>query len=185
MKLALVCGTGPTLWADIGSLLPWIPPRQRVVAVNQAFELLWNTEVDALATCHPENIGRWIEHRRGLQVLARGFATAALPTIYASRNGEHVDEILTGPGRGSSGLLGVRVALHRGADKVICCGIPLTKSPHVAGSEKWGDRPWEEAHIHREGWEKAKANEFEDRVRSQSGVTREILGPATPAWLLD
>lgn len=182
--IAVVCGTGDTLWSDLASV-DWIV-FDEMVAVNAAAALLWDRPIDALATCHPENLKRWEGQRGGLRRLFDPGGGRLRPDRYrkyASRNPSLVDEMLQADGRGSSGMFGVRVALHRGADKVVCCGIPITETRHAAGSDKWGDADWAEAKIHMEGWEKAVAS-FAGRVKSQSGLTRDLLGPATPGWLL-
>lgn len=80
---------------------------------------------------------------------------------------------------GSSGMLGVQVALHPEVDidKVILCGIPMMPSKRYDVNTEW-----REALAHRDAWNKYLP-QMKDRVRSMSGWTQELLGPVTEEWL--
>lgn len=84
-------------------------------------------------------------------------------------------------GPGSSGLNAARVAVKLGYEEIILCGIPLDDSPHI------GEPHWQHCNFTREVagtagndenrfWAQARKNEFEGRVKSMSGRTREWLG---------
>lgn len=84
------------------------------------------------------------------------------------------------PGSGTSALGAVYTALALGYERVILCGIPLDDSPH------YFDAPWRESSFTKQVplkgsgqikyWASAKTNIFQDRVRSMSGRTRDLLG---------
>lgn len=82
---------------------------------------------------------------------------------------------------GSSGLLGVQVALlpELGIHKIVLCGMPMDKTNRYDD-----DKCWEEAHVYRPPWQKMKKR-MRQRVRSMSGWTQELLGPVTKEWLYD
>lgn len=177
--IALVLGTGPTLWSDLQAA-QWIP-FDEVCVVNQA-GVLYPGPFQAWASGHPEKFCKWRRQRAMLEQPACVYKTYSRRHPHGSE--EKVDQVLNQWGKGSSGLYGVRVEFHRGAGKIVLCGIPLTPEPHVAGSVQWGDREWTECHHHREGWERVMGR-IEGRVKSFSGWTRELLGPPSPEWVLD
>lgn len=90
------------------------------------------------------------------------------------------------PGTGTSTLNAVYTALALGYAPVVICGAPLDSSPH------YFDPPWAATNFNREVgqdkanpavpqyWGRAKKHIFRDRVFSQSGRTRELLGAYTP-----
>lgn len=80
---------------------------------------------------------------------------------------------------GSSGLLGVTVALALGYSKVILCGVPLDKK---AGHYFSPDIPWMDGPRYRHAWIK-HFPEMKDRVKSMSGWTQSLLGAPTKEWI--
>jgi hypothetical protein len=76
---------------------------------------------------------------------------------------------------GSSGLFGVRVGLGLGYQKIILAGIPMTPMPHLYDFPEtrldWPDQ----SHV-RDSWLWSVENEFQGRVKSCSGWSRELLG---------
>jgi hypothetical protein len=76
---------------------------------------------------------------------------------------------------GSSGAFACRIALALGYKKVILCGIPMDNRPHIYDMPET-KLPWAEQDHCRSSWEWSKANEFQGRVKSMSGWTKELLG---------
>lgn len=82
---------------------------------------------------------------------------------------------------GDSGLFAVRVALRLEYEKIILCGMPLdgqAKFYTMKDSKCFFDCTTNQAL-----WKETAADEFEDRVRSMSGNTREFLGAPTKEWI--
>jgi hypothetical protein len=80
--------------------------------------------------------------------------------------------------QGSSGLLGVAVALQRGHERVICAGVPMEPSAgHIVRRVDWTD-----CHRYRKGWDE-HMHQLSGRVRSLSGWTAARLGVPTAEWL--
>lgn len=80
-------------------------------------------------------------------------------------------------GGGSSGFLATMVALQElKAWRVVLCWVPMENTPRF-------DDPsaWREAVEYRQTWLDAKPD-MQDRVRSMSGWTKEILGEPTKEW---
>lgn len=78
---------------------------------------------------------------------------------------------------GSSGLLAIMVNLTL-ADKIVLAGIPL--DPEREHFDKPGI--WTDGKNYRKTWERNKPL-FQDKVRSMSGWTAELLGMPTEEWL--
>lgn len=68
---------------------------------------------------------------------------------------------------GSSALCGALAGIQMGYERIILCGCPLTDAKYI---------------VFQAGWTAKKA-ELNDRVRSMSGWTRELLGAPTEEWL--
>jgi len=78
---------------------------------------------------------------------------------------------------GSSGLLAVAVGLELGY-LVVCCGVPLDKTPHFDDPKR---TPWKDGPNYRPAWVRRRAALGD--VRSMSGWTAELLGQPTQEWL--
>jgi hypothetical protein len=85
-----------------------------------------------------------------------------------------VEPLNPGDRSGSSSLLGTLAALKMGYGRIILCGCPLIgKNEHGGSYDSF-----------RIGWTN-KQKYLNDRVRSMSGWTKELLGAPTDEWLLD
>jgi len=88
----------------------------------------------------------------------------------------------------SSGIYGAKVALDDGHDRVVLAGIPMTKdaghflprTKNVAGDIR--GPVWLQRDSFTPGFELAKPHLL-GKVRSMSGLTKEILGYPTIEWL--
>lgn len=79
---------------------------------------------------------------------------------------------------GSSGLIAAFVALELGCTHAVLCGIPLLAD---AGQYDTGAE-WAEAKHHQDAW-RNYLPQLQDRVKSMSGWTAELLGEPTREWL--
>jgi hypothetical protein len=156
---------------------------------NEAYELLgrefdmvvacndiggdWAGKLTHWCTLHPEKLNAWEMKRHKLR-LPREYEVH-FHREYTARRGHKT----THDWGGSSGLLAVKVALEAGADRVICAGIPMTKSPHYHSNPA---KNWRFADHHKRGWT-AHMDVLKQYVRSMSGWTRDELGAPTKQWL--
>jgi len=84
------------------------------------------------------------------------------------------------PTGGSSTLFALKVALVMGFSRIVLCGCPMDGQGHyydspvlVSGATYWDTESSPE-------WDTI---DFQGKVRSMSGVTRERFGPPTTDWL--
>lgn len=168
MVAALVLGGGACLWSDVDAALD-LGEYQMVVAANDA-GAHWPGRLDHWVSLHPDKFPKW-KHEREARGYPGGYVTwAHRPTPNNQRD--------TRDWGGSSGLFAVKVALEQGAERVVCCGVPLVKGEaHFFHAD-----PWRSADAFRKGW-KRNETELRGKVRSMSGWTAEFLGLADEAWL--
>lgn len=185
MIRALCLGSASSVWQDLAEAQAIFDAAgcgpDILVGVNR-FARDYPASLDAWVTLHSEHMCRWVDERRANGLPDhRSFYTQRNLNTYLSPglNMQTVD-----PWGGSSGLLAVNVALNAfNADRVICCGIRLDRTPHF-NAEKEADVPaeWREAERYRARW-RAVENDLDGRVKSVSGWTSEFLGKPDAAWL--
>ena len=170
MRTALVLGGASCLWDDVQG---YVGPVDGVVACNDA-GYAWPGALDAWVSLHGDHLrDRWVPERR-----RRGFPPARRTICQnqsAPNNARGLEqtahEFFPHQGGGSSGLFAAKVALiDLGFDRVVLCGVPLTRTPHFHNAT-----PWPAV----EGFKPAWLNLPEatrSRMRSMSGWTRHLLG---------
>lgn len=130
--------------------------------------------IDHAVTLHPDvKLTKWLElrarnglsppttiwsHRQGIQNRRRTYDVVKIDRFMSDRGG-------------SVGLLAVDVAIRLGCDRVVLCGVPLTRE---AGHFK-RRRPWLAADKYHRAW-LAACPELAPVVRSFSGWTAELFG---------
>lgn len=178
---ALVIGGGDCIWDDVArteeafGAFWW----DVVIAAND-IGAHWPHHLDAWASLHPNNFGRWTALRAEL-----GNPDGCETWSRKGKMCPGVDhEIHYRFSGGASGLLAVTVALdHYKADRVVCCGVPMTRTPHFAESTVHDPkRAWPAPNSHWRRW-RAHAHTLVRSVRSMSGRTRTLLGAPTAEWL--
>lgn len=131
--------------------------------------------LDAWASFHVELFPMWIAERK----LAGRPDAGSIWTAVRRAAPKGMEHVKRAPNwGGSSGLLGVTVALELGAERVILCGVPLTRE-----GEHY-DKPgvWSDAGNYRRGW-MMHVPQMGGRVRSLGGWTRELLGAPDEDWI--
>lgn len=125
-------------------------------------------QCEYLATYHPAQLPEIREQRRrdGCNLDYRVISHETRPEVSI------LEPLPPGERSGSSALLAALAALRLGYDRIILCGCPLTGK-----NDKGSD--YESFRI---GWQN-KQKYLDDRVRSLSGWTRELLGAPTKEWL--
>lgn len=175
VKRCLVLGSANTLRSDLRAALE-LSEFEGVVACKGA-GLEWRGNLDAWVSLHPDRLPRDIAWRRelGYPDAARTYGHIAAPG--ASHHTEY--KFPKQKTSGSSGLFGIKVALiDLGFDRVVLCGIPLMREEgRIDGKVRWSG-----AEAFKKGWHEALPH-LENRVRSMSGWTKQLLGSPTPEWL--
>jgi SAM-dependent methyltransferase len=199
--IGLILGGGDCVWCDVGDLEPfvggeWIEhvcakpcfaQKRRshrvpaawpgpVIACNDV-GCLFPGRLDHWCSLHPEKLTKWTKERG-----ARGHPSGY---ITWSRKGGRADRQVKTWGGGASGLLDITVAYEIGCERVVLCGVPMTRSPHFVDSiEHQYGKIWSSASTHFAVWKKpAILARMRGRVKSMSGETRALLGEPTPEFL--
>lgn len=90
---------------------------------------------------------------------------------------EGIDEVFDVKVVGSSGMFGVELALHHGADRIVLAGAPIDCRPNF-----FSPKAWDSALTYQPRWREC-VDVFDGRVRSLSGFTEAILGRPDKEWL--
>lgn len=174
-KLAIVLGRHENVWKELAEALRDYEP-DTFICVNRIGQHYAGV-IHHWVSFHPELFPLWLKVRRQAGFPEPGKFWSA--NFKGNRLGRKVIGIPLNwvPSLGgSSGLLGVQVALEV-ADKAILCGIPMENSAQYDTG-----KPWDEAAKHRAAWTKYLP-QLEGRVRSLSrGWTRDVLGAPTKEW---
>ena len=169
MTVALILGGAACVWADALAALRLFKP-DIVIATNDMIPR-WPAHIDCAVTLHPNNLPGWLDDRA-----ARGLGAPG--EVWSYRLAPRVQRITT-DWKGSSGLLGIKVALvERRTTGAVVAGVPLDRSPHVTGDGK----PWGDAYAFMPGWADHK-RDIKERARSMSGWTRTYIGEPDADWL--
>jgi len=175
MKTALILGGAKCLYDDVEAALKLFTP-DIVIAVKDIG--ITYPIIHHWVTFHIDRTPRELATRR-----ATGLRDPECIWHHAkARNVPYLDVptrkiVVKG---GSSGMMGVLCALELGVDKAVLTGIPLDPAMPHYHRRKHG-KPWRDATLYRAFW-KQEAPTFNDRVRSMSGYTKELLGEPTAKW---
>lgn len=176
--IALALGAADCLPEDLDEARKLVDPAEcLIVAANDA-GFMWHGHLDHWATLHPEEL--WLRKRKRAELgLDDDYETWTRPYPWGLKKEreELCDHVLGGYDGGSSGLLAVGVALEKGADRIILCGMPMDQRRHVVRK-----RPWIPANGYRDRWIELH-HKLAPVVRSYSGWTRERFGEPTGGWL--
>jgi hypothetical protein len=184
MPSALVLGGAASVWDDLAQARA-LGTFDAVFAVNDA-AAAYPGEIEWMATLHPEHLHRWLtERERGGYPRPRFLAAHAGNGYDTERRaGIRLDyqtpECWPGlsSSSGSSGLFATKVAIEKGFDRVVLCGVPMDpQAPHF-----FDPQPWQAGINFWEAWELALPH-LRDKVRSMSGRTRELLGAPSASWI--
>lgn len=180
MTVAVILGGAKDVWAELSALKSMREP-DVCIAVNDA-GTTYPHRLDYWVTLHLEKLGSWIQRR----------ITNHYPdpySIYTHRELTHRERnnlfytpslfrYNTGDLGGGSGLFACKLAIELGFEKIVLCGIPMTRE----GAHFFDERPWKDAEKYRSAWLK-HASTLDNQVKSMSGWTMELLGKPTLEWL--
>lgn len=173
-KSCLILGGAGCVWEDAAAALDLFQP-DLVLAVND-IGAHWARPLDCWISLHPEKLGDWVAQRK-----RRLFAPAA--KLVAHKKMKGIDEVVDYhfPGMkasGSSGLFAVKVAIDRGAQRIVLAGVPMTK----ADGHFFNPEPWRQRSSYTQAWEDMLPM-LRQYVRSMSGWTAEKLGKPSKEWI--
>lgn len=171
-KPLVVIGTGPTMWEDISKICVDCD----YMAINKA-SVLYTSKIKYMASLHWENIKLMRRERKN----AGGNSDY---TTFSKIKDEGVDKVFHFLlMSGSSGLYGIMIGQVLGYQKIILCGIPLTKDKGLELSN--GAMPSLDVGvgIFQDNWIRYKSLGILDNVRSYSGFTKDLLGYPTNKWI--
>ena len=138
-RLALICGTGYSLWDDLDTLgFNWDKwdqsSRFDIISVNRAVMDL-PCPVNHAYSNHMDMLPKWVAARDvSYQQKDRRYAS---PThLHSNQKYSGVSHWKTLPGHGTSGLNAVYLALYLGYDRVKVCGMPIDNGPHYYDAPK-------------------------------------------------
>jgi hypothetical protein len=154
----LVIGSAACVWDDLSR---YDFHGHDLMAVNDMM-MHFPDKLDYGATCHPEKLPAWSFFKK---MEIHSHIPNDLVTWYwpLHRQG------------GTSGLFAITVGLLMGYDRIVLAGVPCDDSP------RFFEPPWKtHAQFGRDSvmdeWRDAAKNIFNDKVKSLSGKTRELLG---------
>lgn len=174
-RSCLVLGSASCVWEDVERALS-VGEYDHVIAVKAIGER-WGGKLLAWVTLHPEMLAASVRARRAAGHSMQFDTWSSRASGRHGNPGIKVDYVTT-DWAGSSGLLGVKVALEGyGFKRVVCAGMPLTKTPHFNKPNEWVY-----ALGYHRGWRR-RYDDLKPYVRSMSGWTRDLLGEPTEEWL--
>lgn len=162
-KRIVILGGASCVWDDLARYKP--PADCKVMVIND-MGMKYQGRVDYWVTLHPEKLWKWQPGREA--PLNQDYETIA----YRKVDNARVDAV-SGDWGGSSGLYAIKVALEKGFDHVVLCGVPMDNQPNIF---RPNEAEWKEFKAFRYGWE-SRLDDIRGKAFSMSGWTREKLNP--------
>lgn len=131
-------------------------------------------QVDHAVTLHPSKLPKWLKDRAGNGLPYPG-------SVWAFRLFDEYPQVTnaTGHWQGSSGLFAIKIARELGFERIILCGVPMTRE----GGHFLRREEWKQSTGLRQRWI-AHIRELKPYVRSWSGWTQHTFGLPEVDWLL-
>lgn len=174
MRSCLVLGSANCLWDDVNAALD-LGKFDAVIAAKQA-GIVWPGELYAWISLHPDWMPGYIKERA-----EKGYPPAREVVANKLMRGidREFDYLWPGCNRSTaSGGTAVKYALEEGFERVVMCGIPMSREHgRIDGRETWDSATTYQIPF------RVAMQHMGDKVRSMSGWTREQLGPPTVEWL--
>ena len=179
--LAVVMATGWSVWQDLAAFDPEARGAD-VIAINNMI-LHWKKRVHHGVSLHAEEPPLWRKLRQqygcdNSHVTCHAYRASQDPQVM---NCDYTWPMVGCCLAGTSSLFAVAVGLGLGYGRIVLAGVPLDAGGHFYDPPGTVTKLF--AGSPRREWETANKIWFQDRVRSLSGWTRELLGEPTEEWL--
>lgn len=181
MKTALIVGCSDSVWDDVTEAQN-LTRFDAVYCVKLA-GVHWPHQFQTWITLHPEWMQKYADERASLG-RPGGYEWVAPLKGEVGRHAQHEPNRRVSyrwPGMNasaSSGIYGAKVALDDGFERVVLAGIPM----QAGGKHFTRGKEWTQCDAFLVGL-KNSIPFLKDKVRSVSGLTKELLGAPTPGWL--
>lgn len=183
MTSALIVGCADRVWRDVEEAQK-LATFDKIYCVKLA-GVHWKERFDYWITLHPEYMDDYEKQRHELGY-PNGYEIVA-PLVcelgdHGTKGTVHRRVSYRYPemsSSASSGIYGAKVALGDGHSRVVLAGIPMSNENHFSRG-----RPWTQKGCFVAGFEKSIPH-MRGRVKSMSGMTREILGAPDKDWMDD
>jgi hypothetical protein len=182
MRRALVIGCSVNVWADVEDAQA-LGTYEAVYCVKLA-GVHWKGGRFVWATLHPEFMDQYEAERKAHGRHAEYEIVAPLANevgMHGSKGNIARRISYRYPGMNSSassGLYAAKVALDDGCDRVVLAGVPMQQDANHFTRGK----PWLQVNAFTNGFERSVPH-MQGKVRSMSGLTRDVLGRPTSDWL--
>jgi hypothetical protein len=170
-KRAIVLGGAPSVWSDFDSVEE-LHDNADIIACNLA-GYHYPGKIKYWVTLHPAMMPEWLYNRRNagydMDFITIGFTRDFVPM-------QGIDELRgawgssQGKASGSTGLFAVEIALAKGYDEIILCGVPIDHVPN-----HFNGHSWDSCANYRQAWID-NYDKMKGKVFSQSGWTKRLLG---------
>lgn len=169
-RVAICLGGAEGVLDEFKQAVSLITGKERVVFACNDQIASFPEHINFACTLHPQKLPFWLSERKrlGLNVPRE---------TWAHRPGEGVTHS-TQDWSGSSGLFMVKIAIEKGFQKILLCGIPLVaERTHFVRRKKW-----DQATAFRRGWN-TNYRSYARFTRSMSGWTAQKVGLPDKDWL--
>lgn len=172
--LLIIAASGRCVWGDLekAGMAKNHDDHPHIMCVNDMI-MHYPGRVDHVYSNNHSYLPKWIAARRDQYVSRYG----EIKNTHSNKCGGRYT--WPWPGHGTSSLNAVYTGIALGYDSIWLCGVPLDDAGH------YFEAPWEKTNFIREVadrdgeikyWGNAKKKIFDDKVRSFSGRTRDLLG---------
>jgi hypothetical protein len=163
-KRAIIIGGAESVWRDLETLKD-IEADSNIIAINDA-GCEYDQKLTWWVTLHPEKMYSWMQRRANngfnMQFRSVGFGNY--------RKVHKLTHEMSDDWGGSSGLFACKIALEKGYDEIILCGVPMNGDANLFRGQAWQDFK-----SYRGAWLR-HLHQLWGKVTSCGGWTQEQLG---------
>jgi len=189
----IITGSAECLWEDYLKAIE-LTENEDLICVNLSAICFYHRHINHLVSLHHKKVKNFYQ-----AAMIQRTEREEYPARYKSRphqlkfkkiitHSTHANSSIDlvwdipNPG-GTSGLFATHIAIKLGYDKIILCGIPVNNSRRFYDSPNKSFK-YESISV-QEPWRVAcrSTNNFDGKVKSMSGKTKELLGEPTKEWL--
>ena len=171
-KKIIITGSAENLFKDLAAC------REYVVKPEECDAFCVNRSV----LYYPFFFQHWASLNKEMVSILKWVKTKCFFTTHSNKIAPGIDRFWPLESfNGDSGLFAIRVAIRLEYEKIILCGMPIDSRSKLYQLRENGCSF--DCNTNLKLWQETARDEFEDKVRSMSGNTQEILGYPTKEWL--